>query len=433
MQTARGFVVGLLTRLDADNAYSNLLLDDALSRSGLDKQDRKFASALFYGVLERRYTLDKIIEANLRDPRIKLAGSVRNILRTGFYQLLYMDSVPDNAAVDESVKLAKESRNPAASGFVNAMLRSFIRAGKSLPTINKGIDSLALEYSCPPALVRKWLSEYGEKNTLSMLRSSLGQAPSTIRVNTTRTSVGKILEILRDDGFEAEQHPVIKDCVTVSGSFIEGSRAYSQGLFHVQDVSCQLCCMALGARSGETVLDICSAPGGKAFTIAELMNNEGRLLAFDLHKNRVRLIKSGAERLGLTIISAFENNGKVFDPEMPVADRVLCDVPCSGLGVIRRKPEIKYKDLSEFERLPEIQYAILETSALYVRTGGTLVYSTCTLSKAENEGVTERFLKEHPDFEKGLLPELLGNGHDITITPDRFGSDGFYIAVMKKR
>lgn len=433
MAGARSLAVKLLNKMESSAAYSNLLLDEALSRSQLPAQDKKFVSALFYGTLERAYILDEIIKANLTNPGAKLSIEVRNILRTGIYQLLYMDSVPDNAAVDESVKLAKRCKNPALAGFVNGLLRSFIRSGKQLPKCKDKEQQLALDYSCPVWLVRKWCREYGDKTAEAILSASLGQPPTTVRANTLKMPADQIAEVLRSDGFKCEPSPHTADCFRIAGAGIEQSRAYSDGLIHVQDISCMLCCEALGARPGETVLDICSAPGGKAFTVAELMQDKGRLLAFDLHENRVRLIRSGAQRLGLSIIEAQTNDGKVFNNALPQADRVLCDVPCSGLGVIRRKPEIKYKDPAEFERLPQVQYEILSTSSGYVKPGGTLVYSTCTLSRAENDEVTERFLKEHPDFEAGSLPDKLGSGRDITVTPDMFGSDGFYIAIFVRR
>jgi len=432
MSDARKFTVRLLTKLDEDASYSNILLDQALSRSQLTEQDKRFASALFYGVLERRYTLDAVIKAHLKNPNDKLSAEVRNILRIALYQMLYMDHVPDSAAVNESVSLAKKNRNPAISGFVNGLLRQFLREDKNLPKAKNASETLALEYSCPVPLVDKWLKEYGESVTKSMLSSSVGQAPVTVRVNTMRMPLEDVMSVLQKDGFGVERVDTVPDCLRICGSGIEQSSAYKAGLVHVQDVSCQLCCQALDAKTGDTVLDICSAPGGKAFTIAEIMRNNGSVLAFDLHENRVRLIRQGAERLGLSIISAQTNDGKVFSNKMPLADRILCDVPCSGLGVIRRKPEIKYKDLSEFDRLPQIQYDILNTSAGYLKVGGILVYSTCTLSKTENEQVTDRFLSEHPDYTKGTLPDVLGGEHRVTITPDRFGSDGFYIAIFTR-
>ncbi len=433
MAGARSFVIKLLCKMESSASYSNLLLDNALSRSQLSEQDKRFASALFYGTLERSYTLDAVIAAHLRSPKDKLSNEVRNILRTGLYQLLYMDSVPDSAAVDESVKLAKRLRNPALAGFVNGVLRSFIREDKQLPKGQSKAQQLSIEYSCPQWLTEKWLREYGEQTALAMLSSSLGQAPTTVKVNTLKMPIEDIISLLAADGFKVKAAEPVKDALYVSGGSIEQSRAYKAGLVHVQDISCMLCCMALDPAEGQTVLDICSAPGGKAFTAAEMMNNKGRLLAFDLHENRVRLIKSGAERLGLSIIEAMPNDGKCFNEKLPMADRVLCDVPCSGLGVIRRKPEIKYKSPEEFERLPQIQYEILSVSSGYVKAGGRLVYSTCTLSRAENDEVAERFLSEHQDFVPAELPKELSSSCKVTITPDRFNSDGFFIAAFTRK
>ncbi len=224
--------------------------------------------------------------------------------------------------------------------------------------------------------------------------------------------------------------------ISYSGA-LEQCAAYAEGLFHVQDLSSQLCCAVLGAKPEETVFDLCAAPGGKSFTIAEQMENKGRLLAFDLHENRVRLIKKGASRLGLDCIRAAAADAKCFHDELGLADRVLCDVPCSGLGVIRRKPEIKYRNPADYAALPDVQYEILCNAARYVKPGGMLLYSTCTLSRAENNEVAERFLKEHTDFHAGKLPkykalagaEIIG-GFQATITPELFNGDGFFLALF---
>ena len=432
MANARKAAVRLLTKLDENGAYSNILLDKELDRYRLDERDKHFATALFYGTLERRLTLDKIIDSRLVRRADKLSLEVRNILRAGLYQLLYMESVPDHTAVDESVKLVPTKRNPSLPGFVNGMLRGFIRDGKPLPKGRTKAEELMYEYSCPLWLVEKWISEYGEKTALQMLRTSVGRAPVTARVNTTRTSAQELCRLLDEEGIKCEISAYPEGSVKISGGNVEGTNAYKQGLFHVQDISSQLCAAALDAHEGMTVLDICSAPGGKSFTIAELMGNKGRLLAFDLHENRVRLIRSGAYRLGLDIITASPNDAKKFNENMPLADRVLCDVPCSGLGVIRRKPEIKYKTPEELERLPGIQYDILKTSSEYVKKGGVLVYSTCTLSKAENDDVIDRFLSENKDFSPDPIGGALGESFKASITPERFDSDGFFIARLKR-
>ncbi len=225
----------------------------------------------------------------------------------------------------------------------------------------------------------------------------------------------------------------LDNAYTVICTDIRSLAAFQNGMFHVQDLSSQLCCAILAPQAGETVLDLCAAPGGKSFTIAERMENTGRVLAFDLHEHRAELIRSGAQRLGLTCIEARTGDASGFDPEMPQADRILCDVPCSGLGVIRRKPEIKYKPLSEFAALPELQYAILENAARYLKTGGTLVYSTCTILKAENEDVVKRFLASHPEFELVPLTEFGFSEGCATFSVLYDNCDGFFAARMRKR
>lgn len=436
MGNARKIVLRLLTKLDKNSSYSNILLDDGLAKSGLSAQDKKFAAAMFYGVLERRITLDAVIKKYSDRPADKLNVEIRNLLRMGIYQLCYMDSVPDSAAVNESVILAKNNRNPAVSGFVNGLLRSFIRDGKKIPKGKNRIESLSVEYSCPVWLVQKWLNEYGDDVTLSMLKTSLGQAPTTVRVNNLKCTVNDLLQELNSAGIGCEINTNAPNALNIfSSGAVELMEQYKKGLFHVQDISSQLCCAVVDPKEGDTVLDICSAPGGKTFTIAERMNDKGKVLAFDLHENRVRLIRQGAERLGLTAVTADVNNGKLFNQSLPQADRVLCDVPCSGLGVIRRKPEIKYKSPEDFDNLPEIQYSILETSSQYAKQGGVLVYSTCTLSRAENDDVVNRFLQNHSDFVPCQLDEnVFGKdcSFKTSITPDKFNSDGFFIAKLIK-
>lgn len=435
MADARSTALKLIVKSQKNKTYSNIALDEELRRSQLSLKDRKLTAALFYGVIERMITLDRIIGELCDKPANKLSVEVRAILQMGIYQLKFMDSIPDNAAVDESVKLAKKQKNPAAAGFVNALLRSFIRNDKKLPKGKSKADSLSIEYSCPIELIEKWQNEYTDEQVMSMLKSSLGQPPTTIRVNTTKITKAELIKTLAEENIEAVDNPNAKDCLTIkNASSIEGTKAFGQGLFHVQDIACQVCCEALECEDAELLLDVCSAPGGKAFTCAQIMK-KGRVLAFDLHENRVRLIKNGAQRLELSNVSASVNNAKLFSEDMPKADRILCDVVCSGLGVVRRKPEIKYKELSELQRLPEIQYEILETSAQYLKKNGILVYSTCTLSREENEQVVERFLKEHKDFAPVNVFENRGEFFKtpfLTLTPKDIDSDGFFIAKLKR-
>ncbi len=433
MKQPREICLSLLVSTERGGEYSNIALDSALKKyPELRDIDRRFISALYYGVLERRLTLEAIISGLSSRPKDRLSPEVKNILEMGLYQILYMDSVPESAAVNESAALAKGLKNPAAVGFVNAVLRNFIRGGKKLPKSGVKLKDLSVEYSCPEWIVSSFIADYGEEAALNILKSSIGRAPITARLNTCKFRIEDILEELSKDGVSVKLSSFTSGCAELSGcGSVEQLSAYKKGMFHIQDLSCQLCCKELDPKPGSTVLDLCSAPGGKAFTAAELMEDSGRVMAYDLHPNRVRLISSGAKRLGLESITAAVNNAKAFNPDIPLADRVLCDVPCSGLGVIRRKPEIKYRPKEEIKSIPSIQYEILKTSAKYLLSDGILIYSTCTLRKAENDGIVERFLSENPEYES---VKLIGfTDWKTTITPDIYGSDGFFIAKIRRK
>ena len=437
MADPRLTVVKMLMKMDSSEAYSNLLLDHVFSESDLSERDKAFAAALFYGVLERRLTLDYIIQKNSKIPFAKLDPAAVAILRAGLYQLLYMDSVPDSAAVNESVKLCKKLKCFSAQGFVNGMLRSFIRGGKKISYIGLEPEKrLSVEYSCPEWLTAKLIREYGTEFAVKALKASVGRPPVYARVNTLKTTTEKLLTELSKHKIKAEAYPGLENCIKLEKpGDIEKCAPFRQGLFHVQDISSQLCCLTLRPVVNETVLDVCAAPGGKSFTLAELMGNNGRLYSMDLHDMRVGLIEDGAARLGIKILTAMQNDASKFNGQLPQADRVLCDVPCSGLGVIRRKPEIKFKSPEDFAGLPEIQYQILETSARYVKPGGTLVYSTCTLSCAENDDVAKRFAAAHPEFLPIVQPVPYAGaaGEPMrTYCPDENGGDGFFTAAFRR-
>lgn len=437
MPSPRLTAVKMLLKMDSSDSYSNLLLDSVFAESDLSERDKAFAAALFYGVLERRLTLDYIIEKNSKIPFEKLEPAAVAVLRAGLYQLLYMPSVPESAAVNESVKICKQLKCFSAQGFVNGMLRGFIRNGKKISYLGMEPEKrLSVEYSCPEWLTKKLLNEYGTEFTVKALKASVGKPPVYARVNTLKTTTDKLLAELSRCKIEACAYPGLENCIKLEKSGdIEKCLPFRQGLFHVQDISSQLCCLTLRPVVNETVLDVCAAPGGKSFTLAELMGNNGRLYSMDIHDMRVGLIEDGAARLGIKIITAMQNDAAKFNKELPQADRVLCDVPCSGLGVIRRKPEIKYKKPEEFAGLPEIQYQILETSAGYVKPGGTLVYSTCTLSRSENNEVAERFAEKHPEFAPIVqhVPYAGAAGDSMrTYCPDENGGDGFFTASFRR-
>ena len=445
MKTARHIAVEALLRVDRGGGYSNLVLDGCLKSGGLTERDRAFCSALFYGVLERRLTLDTVIAHYARQPMKRIAPAVLELLRTALYQIMYLDGVPESAAVNESVELSKTFGCGHAAGFLNGLLRAFLRDGGVLEklTPGRGEDEagyLSLTYSAPRWLCALWLADYGSTAAEGALAAALGRPPIYLRANSKKTTVEELLALLRGRGVTAEAWENVPGCVAVLGAGgVEDMPGFAQGLFMVQDISSQLCALALDARPGQRVVDVCAAPGGKAFAVALEMQDAGELFALDLHPQKVRLIEKGAARLGLTCIKAAENDAKQFDSALGVFDRVLCDVPCSGLGVIRRKPEIRYKEPQGLEGLPEIQYNILETSSKYIEKGGRLVYSTCTLRRAENDDVAERFLKEHPEFTTAPLPErlleLLRPAKDwkVTLLPGGIlDSDGFFMACFTR-
>ena len=432
MSNPRQIAFEALMKTQRDTAFSNLTIDGALSKSNLDTRDKSFVSNLFYGVIERQLTIDYQLSRYLSKPLKKLKPEVLTILRLGAYQILFMDKVPDSAAVNESIKLSKKNGASYASGLINAVLRKVSLNGVVLPENNDSADFLSVKFSCPCWLVEKWIREYGYEDTAAFLESSVGSADTFIRVNITKISDDELMDILIAEGIECEKtynDHTLK--ISLKGHDIEKLDSFIKGYYHVQDIASQLCAKALNAKENDIVFDLCSAPGGKAYTVAETMNDNGRVLCFDIYENRVKLIVSGAKRLGLGSIEGRVGDASVYNAELGLADKVLCDVPCSGLGIIRRKPEIKYKSEAELADLPDIQYAIIDNASKYVRKGGRLIYSTCTLSKAENEDVAAKFLENHSDFRSAPLFSD-GGSCTITLMPHKNQSDGFFIACFER-
>ena len=440
--SARSIVLKALRRVSED-AYSSIVLDNELKKSNLDERDKRFASNLFYGVLENEQLLDHVIRSLLTNKRTKLEKDVRIILRMGLYQLCFMDKVPDSAAVDESVRLARKCGLSRASGLVNGMLRNFIRGGKNVPLPGREKDEklwLSIKYSCPMWLVNTWISDYNTEICEGILKCIAGRPPIYARVNNTKTDMASLLALLEADGAQTDAVEWLDNAIAVraTGS-IEELDAYKKGWLHVQDMSSQLCCAVLDPQKGERILDVCAAPGGKTFTAAERMSGEGHIISCDIHSHRVRLIADGAERLGLGCVEAVERDA--LTGENIMSDRVLCDVPCSGLGIIRRKPDIKNKNAEILAQLPQMQYDILCRSAENVKPGGVPVYSTCTLCHRENMQVVERFLAENNDFEpypfetpapiKRYITDE--SEHMLTLFPFVADTDGFFIARMKRK
>ena len=434
-KSVRYVVLELLNKMD-NGAYSNLALDSILKVSEFSERDKSFATHMFYGVIERKLTLEYIISLYSSKPLQKLDKVVVNILKIGLYQLKFMDSVPDNAAVNETVNLTKQAKIGSASGFVNAILRSFIRDNKNIKYPVDKVQRLSIEYSCNPELTKKMCTEYSYELAEELLKSSITPHKTYVRVNNLKITAENLIIEFSKLGIHAEEVDFTDNCLAIDKLIdVEKCELFLNGYFHVQDLSSQLCCKALAPEADELVIDICAAPGGKTFTLAELMNNRGRIIAADLHEKRVNLIKKGATRLDISIIETMQNDAKKFNNNIPIADKILCDVPCSGFGVIRSKPELKYVELNKIKQLPEIQYEILSTASQYLKKGGELVYSTCTINKDENDDVIDRFLKEHTNFEPvEVLSEFsdVSKGYKATIFPHHFGCEGFFISKIRK-
>ena len=435
--TARQTAFSILLKIEKDKAYSNIALDSAVRELSLDSTDCAFISRLVYGVTERKITLDYVISQFLNQPIKKLKAEVLVILRIGTYQILYMDKIPDSAAVNESVSLAKNNKSSYASGVVNAVLRKVSLEKENVFKSLSGDERLSILYSAPIDLVRFLMHHYNEENAEEILKSALNKKEITIRVNTLKTTQNELIEILEKENISTEITS-LKDALIINtkGAVYELD-AYKKGLFYVEDVSSQICVKELGLKENYKLIDICSAPGGKSFTASQYMNNTGKIYSCDIHEHRVELIKSGAKRLGIENIIPTVNDATIFNEKFINADCVLCDVPCSGLGIIGKKPEIKYKSLDEIKELIPIQKEILSTASKYVKKGGTLVYSTCSINPNENRKVCDWFLKEHEDFYSvKVSPEserCIDEGDYLTLLAHINNCDGFFIAKFIKK
>ena len=425
----RSLAVELLKKTEDSKQFSNIALDKALESSQLKDVDKRLTSALFYGVIERRITLDSRISELSDRPLSQIDPHTLNALRLGLYQLMFMDKIPPHAAINETVSLCPRR----TSGFVNAILRSHLRKG-ALTLPDKTLapaEHLSVAYSVGLPLCEKFISAFGFERTESIFRSLSEPPKTTVRVNTLKIS-RKELKARIEGAEETLLSPV---GLRVSGAVRE-LYGFEDGCFFVQDEASQICVEALDTGPHMKLMDICACPGSKSFGSAINMQNTGEVLSFDLHGRKLSLILSGAERLGINTVQAAVQDGRVpLEEHFGTADRVLCDVPCSGFGVLGKKPELRYKDPAESSALPDIQLAILNNACRYVKDGGVLVYSTCTVFPEENQRNVERFLEGHGEF--SLAPFSVGalkaeEGY-VTLLPDQHGTDGFFIAKLIKR
>ncbi|MBE6555643.1 MAG: 16S rRNA (cytosine(967)-C(5))-methyltransferase RsmB [Ruminococcaceae bacterium] len=427
---ARLLALEELLRFERAGQYADRTLDTALSRdTALSPQDRALVTVLFYGVIERRITLDAVIDALSAIPPSAIELRVRMILRMGLYQLKYLDRVPDHAAINEAVGATPRR----SKGFVNALLRAFCRGGKQIPLRDRREDPvgyLSVKYSVSSSVAESFLSAFGMTRAESLLTAFSTHVPIGVRVNTLKLTREEFLSRV-PDSVPMKNAPF--GVLLKNGALLH--ELIGEGLCFVQDEASQIAVEALDAVPLMRVLDLCAAPGSKSFGAGLAMRNRGVLRSFDLHANKLSLIRDGAQRLGLSILEAEVGDARLATPATHgLFDRVICDVPCSGLGVLAKKPDIRYKNMQDAAGLLPVQAAILSAAASCVAPGGVLLYSTCTLVPAENEEQVYAFLKEHDDFAKEpfSVGGITSDGM-LTLTPDRDGTDGFFMARLRRR
>ena len=439
--SAREAALLTLVAMERQKAWSNGHLKKVIQEQRLDRRDAALATRLCFGVLQNRMLLDHYLQQYSTRKLTKMESKVRNSLRMGLYQMLFLTKIPVNAAVSEAVELTKKHcKNPKAGGMVNGILRNLARHLDELPTLDRGSTAayLSLLYSHPQWLVEEWGEALGEQELEALLRWDNSEPPVTVQVNTCRFQTPQVRALLQGEGIQVEPHPWLPDCLVLSATGdLTQRRAWEEGMLYAQDPAARLAVLAAGLQPGTKVLDACAAPGGKSFGAAVVMGDRGEIHACDLHAHKKGLIEAGAARLGFHAITA-----QVVDAKKPrkgweeAFDTVLADVPCSGLGVIRKKPEIRYKPREELAGLPQVQGEILENVSHYVKPGGVLLYSTCTLRPQENEEVIQAFLSAHREFslEPFTLPGPAGEvaQGQITIWPQRLETDGFFLAKLRK-
>ena len=435
--TPRALAYKILKNALSDGTYSNIAIDSALKKNQLSDADAGLLTAIVMGVTERRLTLDYIIDKLSARPD-KVEDDVRVLLQMGIYQVLYLDRIPEYAAVNETVELStRRSR-----GFVNAVMRELLRRrdkgkldelfpdAKSEP-----VKALSVKHSFPEDFSQKFIELYGYERAERIFETFNRPPRLTLRINTLKISRGEYANLLDGRGIKYILSERLENAVSLENVSFTALPGFDEGYFFVQDEASQVCVEALDAKEDMLMIDACSCPGSKSFGSAIKMKNKGKIFAFDLHESKLRLIDKSAGRLGIEIIEAAARDGRDFDPLLDgSADRVLCDVPCSGLGVIAKKPEIRYKNVEDFSRLPEIQYAILENCSKYVKVGGILVYSTCTVLPEENENNARRFLSEHGEFEAVdfAVGDLASREGMLTLSPDIHMTDGFFVAKFRR-
>lgn len=433
----------LMEIMTAD-AYNTMILRRLLRQNGaMSRQDRAFVTEVVNGTLRNLIYIDHVLNTFSKTKTEKMKPWLLAVLRTAVYQMYFMD-VPDAAACNEAVKLASVRGYGSLKGFVNGVLRTAAKKKQEIPLPERGTaEYLSVLYSHPLWLIRMWIAYYGYEETEQICAYDNQSPDVTIRVNTLKTNTQALKKKLAQAGVHVAEGRICADALHLTKTAdLSRLDAFKEGLFHVQDESSQLAVRVLDPQRGEEILDLCAAPGGKSFTIAEQMENEGSLLSCDIYAHKIDLMEEGAERLGISIMQCRVKDAAAEEKSPKQFDRVLADVPCSGLGLMRKKPDIRLKkDGNEIDSLTKIQREILENAAGYVKKGGVLVYSTCTLCRKENEKNLEWFLAQHPDFTAEDISEFLPEGWDtetakkgyLTLLPHKTGTDGFFISKLRRK
>lgn len=438
----RRLAVQALVEIERNKAYANLVLQHYISEHVLTDVNRRFLTELVYGVVRRKNYLDAIIVGLTKRPLKKLSPLAHQIIRLGLYQIIYLDKVPESAAVNESVKLAKKMIR-GLEGFVNGVLRNYLRNTDSF-TIDELAHSeterLAYIYNQPTWLLERWLKEYGEESTIGLCEWFNTSPRLTARVNTLKTTTEAVVEEMRAAQWIVEVSDKLDTAIYIDRHMgpIDESKWFKEGLITFADLASMMVAFAVAPKAGDSILDCCAAPGGKSMHMASLMDNKGQVIANDLHEHKLALMENNARRLGLTNVS-FSNVDATDLPEKwyNQFDKVLADVPCSGLGILQRKLDMRWeKEEEQLDRLPSLQLEILNSAAKTVKPGGILVYSTCTINKKENEDVIQEFLHKHTEFvledAAPLLPFII-EGPMINLWPTRHNMDGFFMARLRKK
>ena len=445
MDRARDTALQVLQAVEEKGAYANVALAQALRRAELSDQDRRFVTELVYGTVKAGGTLDWILRRYVNRPLSKIPSMIRQILRLGLYQIFYLDKVPTAAACNTSVELAKRYGHKGTVAFVNAVLRTAVREPEkaAFPSgRGHGTEELALRSQHPYWLVKRWVKQFGFEETVRLCEFDNAQAPLCLRTNTMRTTREKLLSELAECGAEAVASVWAPEGVIVcKHGALDRLVPLQEGRAQVQDESSMLVAHVVAPQPGEFIIDCCSAPGGKTTHMATLMQNRGRIVACDIYEHKLTRIEDNAHRLGLSIIETQLLDARELGRKYPGrADRVLVDAPCSGLGVLRRKPDARWhKQPEELAGLPALQLAILQSAAEAVKPGGVLVYSTCTIEPEENQAVVKAFLDGAPGFcmeqTGSFLPTAGTHSRDtlVQLLPQRDGTDGFFIARMQRK